>query len=133
VTSMAMLRNNCFQAAWRFIIDASNAGCDDPYLLVHGDVGYLVDSGQINHAWVETMDGVAAIEVSRRLVSELRRKWPDGYSADHPAAGRVRHVVIPRAAYYRHMCVQMCHRYTVADVREMLSKCHHFGPWDAGA
>jgi hypothetical protein len=101
-------KGDCFREAWYFVVDDHSGD----HLLVHGDVGCLINTGEINHASVETADGHTAIEVS----------W----------GGRHCREALPVGEYYRKRGVARCLRYARAEAIEIGLKLYHFGPWEDG-
>jgi hypothetical protein len=116
-------QNNCYPAAWHFVINALNNG-DDGYLLVHGDVATLINTGQINHAWVETTDRQTAIDVCRYPLVDAQ-----GRRARGAPVARRKKPRVPAAAYYEAVGVRTTKVYTPKEAVRLMLDHGNFCPW----
>ncbi len=96
---------NCFEAAVKFVQDATVLEWPDDYRVVHGNVAALRQDEAVNHAWVEEGDVVHELSNGRNLA-------------------------FFRHAYYERHQVTNIRKYTVSEALRLCVEHGHSGPWD---
>jgi len=103
--STSMPSGDCFEAAVKFIQDATVLEWPDDYHLVHGNVAALRQDEAVNHAWVEEGDVVHEVSNGHDLV------------------------FFGEAYYARHRVTNI-RKYTVSEALRLCVEHGHSGPWD---
>lgn len=106
---------NCFEAAARVIVDRCllpPKGRREKLVLVHG---FVMGEGPLEgirhwHAWLETPDGRTVLDVTNG------RNW-----------------VAHAKAYYAQGQIEKTFRYQPEEVRQLLLRHEHWGPWEQEA
>lgn len=123
---------DCFEAAAKFLLARHAMGLPtDGWRLVHGiAVGQGPIAGVfIGHGWVESLDGVD--HVFRTVGGGLEWVGVLGHATVHDLSGGG-HVQLPARLYYSvgRIREEYVRRYTVEEMREMLSERQTWGSWE---
>jgi hypothetical protein len=110
---------DCYEAAGRYMQNATIAGEADNLTLVHGVVSGQgpLEGRRIDHAWIEVEERAPGFPISIWLVVDR-------------SMGR--NLVLPREVYYRAGQIELdeCRRYTPEEAMIEMVRSQHWGPWE---
>ena len=107
-----MAKGDCYEAAFKYIMEKSLFGPENRLVLVHGTpLGQgPIEGLRFGHAWVE--DGNTVIDRSNGGNTHMPKR-------DYYELGNID----PKDSY----------RYSWSEAREMASKFKHYGPWESNS
>lgn len=110
---------DCYEAAGRYMQDATIAGEADNLTLVHGVVSGQgpLEGQRIGHAWIEFKERAGPYQYEHEVVRDVSNG---------------RNLVLPRSWYYSigQIDPDECNYYTPTEAAKMISTHGTWGPWE---